>query len=134
MFSSRRSPAFAGSRQCLHFYSTPAAGKSNLQLVAEIRKLTSAPIAKARQALTESNGDLQGALAWLEKDLAASGATKAEKVKGRTANEGLISTSILSGGVGSRTGPVKARNDSEQEHGRQAGRAGLFLCREDKHH
>ncbi|KAF9041796.1 hypothetical protein BDZ89DRAFT_1060162 [Hymenopellis radicata] len=99
----RRSPAFAG-RRCLKFYSTPAAGKTNIQLVAELRKLTSAPILKARQALTEANGDLQSALKWLEKDMAESGAKKAEKVKGRAANEGLISLSVASGGLGSRTG------------------------------
>ncbi|KAF8921977.1 elongation factor TS-domain-containing protein [Mucidula mucida] len=99
----RRSPVFTG-RRCLKFYSTPAAGKTNIQLVAELRKLTSAPITKARQALTETNGDLQAALKWLEKDMAESGAKKAEKIKGRVANEGLISLSVASGGRGSRMG------------------------------
>jgi elongation factor Ts len=67
---------------------------------------------KARQALTETNNDFDAALKWLEKDLLASGAAKAEKIKDRTASEGLVSVSVLDGGFGSRigsgVGPVKA--------------------------
>jgi elongation factor Ts len=64
--------------------------KSAIQLVSELRKLTDAPVLKARQALKETNNDFQAALKWLEEDLLTSGSEKAEKVKGRDAKEGLI--------------------------------------------
>ncbi|KAF9270655.1 elongation factor Ts, mitochondrial [Marasmius fiardii PR-910] len=83
--------------------------KTTVQLVADLRKATNAPIMKARQALTETNNDFDAALKWLEKDLLASGAAKAEKIKDRKASEGLISVSILDAGLGTQTGgPVKA--------------------------
>ncbi|KAF5368610.1 hypothetical protein D9758_002206 [Tetrapyrgos nigripes] len=95
-------------RSLHRLYST----KTTVQLVAELRKLTNAPIIKARQALTETNNDFDAALKWLEKDLLASGLAKAEKIKDRTASEGLVSVSVLDGGFGSRigsgVGPVKA--------------------------
>lgn len=81
-----------------------SAPSSTVKLVSEIRKLTNAPIIKARQALKESDNDLQKALKWLENDLAVSGAAKAAKISGRTAGEGLISVSVLDGGRGSRVG------------------------------
>lgn len=81
--------------------------KTTIQLVAEIRKLTDAPIVKARQALNETGNDLQAALKWLEKDLLASGAAKATKIKDRSASEGVISVSIVDGGRGSRVGSGK---------------------------
>lgn len=37
-----------------------------------------------------TNNDYDAALAWLREDEQASGAKKAEKVKGRTASEGLV--------------------------------------------
>ncbi|KAG7099655.1 hypothetical protein E1B28_001481 [Marasmius oreades] len=83
--------------------------KTTVQLVSELRKITNAPIIKARQALTETNNDFDAALKWLEKDLLTSGAAKAEKIKDRQASEGLISISIANAGLGSRTrDPVKA--------------------------
>jgi elongation factor Ts len=84
-------------------YSTPS--KPQVKLVAELRKLTEVSIAKAREALTATNNDLNLALQWLQKDLAISGAKKAAKVDGRFAREGLISTCILSRGVGPQSGP-----------------------------
>ena len=91
-------------------YST--ARQSTIQLLAELRKATNAPIMKVRQALTENGNNVEAALAWLEKDLANSGAEKASKFKGRTTAEGLISISVLNGGFGTPTassnGLVKA--------------------------
>ncbi|KAF9469822.1 elongation factor TS-domain-containing protein [Collybia nuda] len=84
-------------------YSTGAT-KPPVKLVAELRKLTEVSITKAREALTASNNDVNLALQWLEKDLVTSGAQKAAKVDGRFAGEGLISTCVLSNGVGSRSG------------------------------
>ncbi|KAL0581052.1 Elongation factor Ts, mitochondrial [Marasmius crinis-equi] len=93
----------------LHRLYSTSPPKSNVQLVSELRKLTNAPILKARQALTEANGDFDAALKWLEKDLLASGAAKAEKIKDRVASEGLISVSVADAGIGSQMGgPVKA--------------------------
>ncbi|KAF5388513.1 hypothetical protein D9757_004698 [Collybiopsis confluens] len=85
------------------FYSS-APPKTRAQLVAELRKLSNAPIIKARQALDENNGDFDAALQWLEEDMRKSGAEKAEKIKGRATSEGLISISVLEGGLGSRIG------------------------------
>ncbi|KAK0465541.1 elongation factor TS-domain-containing protein [Desarmillaria tabescens] len=83
------------------FYSTPEPGKkTNIQLIAELRKLTNAPLSKARLALQESNGDLEGAKKWLEAELVVSGAAKAAKVEGRAANQGVISLTVVDGGYG----------------------------------
>ncbi|KIY73503.1 elongation factor Ts, mitochondrial [Cylindrobasidium torrendii FP15055 ss-10] len=101
MLASLRSPrARPISYAAFRSYSTPPAGSSNIKLVAEIRKLTNAPISKARQAVAECNGDFQAALKWVEQDMVASGAAKAEKVKGREAKEGLVALSVPSNGFG----------------------------------
>jgi len=61
-------------------------------------------ISKAREALIATNNDVTAALDWVQKDLAISGAKKAAKVEEREVKEGLISTFILSRGVGSMEG------------------------------
>ncbi|KAI0059488.1 hypothetical protein BV25DRAFT_1132189 [Artomyces pyxidatus] len=88
----------------LRFYSTAASEKPSLKLVAELRKRTEVSITKAREALGASGNDVDAALEWLQKDLAVSGAKKAAKVEGRTAGEGLIGVSVLSGGTGAQKG------------------------------
>ncbi|KAL4253572.1 Elongation factor Ts, mitochondrial [Abortiporus biennis] len=100
MFSTiriQRTPAFHSTFHRL--YSSAPDSKVPIKLVAELRKLTSVSLSKAREALTASNHDVQGALAWLSQDLSATGAKKSDKVKDRTANEGLIGVSILSKGL-----------------------------------
>jgi len=72
--------------------------------VAELRKLTEVSITKAREALAASNNDVSAALAWLQNDLAVSGAQKAAKVAHRAAGEGLVGASVLARGTGSGTG------------------------------
>ncbi|KAI3622124.1 elongation factor ts [Moniliophthora roreri] len=94
MFKFPRSPALA--LESLRFYST-SKPKTTVQLVSELRKLTNAPIIKARQALMETNNDFDAALKWLQEDLLASGAAKAEKIKNRQASEGLISINVDNG-------------------------------------
>lgn len=84
------------------FYSTINPEKPSLKLVAELRKRTEVSITKAREALKASSNDIETALQWLQEDNITSGAKKAAKVEGRTAKEGLISTSTLSRGVKSR--------------------------------
>lgn len=75
--------------------------KPSIKLVAELRKRTEVSISKARDALSATNNDVAAALTWLQNDLVTTGAKKAAKVEGRDANEGLISVSVLSKGVGS---------------------------------
>jgi elongation factor Ts len=49
----------------------------------------------AREALANSNNDVERALSWLERHMSAS-AAKAAKVSGRSTNEGTIAVSLLS--------------------------------------
>jgi len=78
--------------------------KVPVKLIGELRKLTQVSVFKAREALSASNNDINLALEWLKKDLTVFGAKKAEKVGGRVANEGLISTVVLSRGFGASAG------------------------------
>ncbi|KAF8625195.1 hypothetical protein AX15_005500 [Amanita polypyramis BW_CC] len=91
----------------LRLYSTPPS-RPSVKLVAELRKLTEVSISKAREALSATNNDLDAALDWLQKDLVATGARKAAKVHGRIAEQGVICTSVLSNGLGTLTGAVRA--------------------------
>ena len=93
-FRGRPKPRFLSARLP---YST--APKPSLQLVAQLRKLTDVPISKAREGLVAAGNDVEGALKWLEKDLAVSGAQKAAKVEGRATREGLVSVCVLSNGT-----------------------------------
>jgi len=71
----------------------------DLKALAELRKRTGVSISKAREALVASSNDLDAASAWLDKDLAGSGAKKLEKLQGRTTNEGVIALSVISPGL-----------------------------------
>lgn len=93
---------------CIRSYAT-AAPKVPLALVAGLRKKTQVSINKAREALSHSNGDIHGALEWLQKDMASAGLSKASKVASRETKEGLVSVSVLSPGAGLTTaGGVRA--------------------------
>ncbi|KAF8585117.1 hypothetical protein K439DRAFT_1082353 [Ramaria rubella] len=83
-------------------HSSSSTPTSSIKLVAELRKRTTATIKKAREALTASEGDLSGALEWLERDRVLTGQQKAEKVSGRFAGEGLIGVCVLSRGSRNR--------------------------------
>lgn len=78
--------------------------KPSIQQVAELRKLMPSPLTKALEALAATNNDVDAALDWMQRDLLKSGKSKAAEVEGREANEGLISISVLSRGIGSSTG------------------------------
>lgn len=78
--------------------SSPSFTKANIKLVAELRKRTQVSLSKAKEALTETNNDVDAALKWLDKDLIVSGAKRKEKVQDRTAGEGLIGVGVLSNG------------------------------------
>ncbi|KAJ7597452.1 elongation factor TS-domain-containing protein [Mycena floridula] len=105
----RLRPSFVSSFR--HYSTSPP--KTTIQLVAEIRKLTDAPIAKARQALTESSNDLEAALKWLEKDLAVSGAAKAARIQDRVAKEGLISVALSNEATNARGAIVELNCETD---------------------
>ncbi|KAG1845972.1 elongation factor TS-domain-containing protein [Suillus tomentosus] len=83
-------------------YSTTPS-KPSLQHVAQLRKLTEVSISKAREALSQTNNDIQQALEWVKNDLAASGIKKAANVQSRETREGLVSVCMLSGGSRGKT-------------------------------
>ena len=75
----------------IRLYSTAAPPpKPSVKLIAELRKLTEVSISKAREALTATNNDVDAAFKWLQDDLVASGAKKAEKLADRTTKQGLV--------------------------------------------
>ncbi|GAN08426.1 elongation factor ts [Mucor ambiguus] len=69
--------------------------KPNIKLLKELRKETEVSMTKAKEALVKTNNDYAKALAWLSEDAQVSGAKKAQKVAGRTASEGLITTASV---------------------------------------
>lgn len=74
--------------------------KPSIANIAEIRKiLPGTSMLKAKEALASSENDLKKALAWLDKDMQASGAKKASKVGNREAKEGGIGVCILTDGA-----------------------------------
>ncbi|KAF9382387.1 Elongation factor Ts, mitochondrial [Podila verticillata] len=80
-------------------YSTPAPVKPNIKLLAEIRKtIEGISMMKAKEALIQTNNDLEKALEWDRDDEAKAGVKKAEKLKGRQALEGLVG--VVVGEVG----------------------------------
>ncbi|KAJ3567331.1 hypothetical protein NP233_g6428 [Leucocoprinus birnbaumii] len=91
-------------RLLLRCYSTQPPVKASVKLIAELRKVTEVSMSKAREALSATNNDLNAALQWLEKDLVTTGAKKAAKVQGRSTTQGLVGVSMLSNGVGIKTG------------------------------
>jgi elongation factor Ts len=89
-------------------YTSTATPKVALALVAELRKQTQVSISKAREALIHSNGNIAGALEWLQTDLVTTGASKAAKVAYRDTKEGLVAVSVLSPRPGGTFGRVRA--------------------------
>ena len=69
--------------------------KPPVHLIAELRRIRPVPITLAREALSNSNNDLDRALSYIERSLSSSEA-KAAKVSGRSTDEGTIAVSLLS--------------------------------------
>ncbi|CCL98127.1 uncharacterized protein FIBRA_00121 [Fibroporia radiculosa] len=88
------------------FYSSASPKRTLKDLVNELRKLADVSPIQAGQALKASDMDVSKALLWLEKHRAESATRKAAKVEGRSANEGLVGTAVLSSGAngGPRSG------------------------------
>jgi elongation factor Ts len=64
-------------------------------LVKDLRETTGAGMMDCKKALTESNGDIQGAIDWLRKK----GLSAAAKKSGRVAAEGLVGVALAPGKV-----------------------------------
>ncbi|KZT08716.1 EF-TsMt 2 [Laetiporus sulphureus 93-53] len=97
---------FAGTRglrlcSFSRMYSSVPPKKSLKELVVKLRSHVDVSPIQAGQALKASDMDISKAVAWLEKHLAESAAKKAAKVEGRSTNEGMIGTVVLSGGAAS---------------------------------
>ena len=60
------------------------------KMIKELREATSAGMMDCKKALTASDGDIQGAVEWLRKK----GLSKAAKVAGKIAAEGLVSVFV----------------------------------------
>ncbi|KAF9436080.1 Elongation factor Ts, mitochondrial [Entomortierella beljakovae] len=86
--------------------STPAI-KPNIKLIAEIRKaMEGVSMMKAKEALIQTNNDLEKALEWVREDEAKSGIKKAEKLKGRQALEGLVGVVVGQAGEHGNRGAI----------------------------
>ncbi|RUS28202.1 elongation factor TS-domain-containing protein [Jimgerdemannia flammicorona] len=93
---SRPPPLLRPWQRTLH--TTPAflsTVKPSISLLARLRQETQVSMTKAKEALVKTNNDYDAALVWLQEDEQASGAKKAEKVKGRTASEGLVGVASM---------------------------------------
>lgn len=69
---------------------------------------------KAKEALMNSFNDLEGAVSWLEKDSAISGAKKASKVQDRQAKEGGIGVTIIVDGAPQPASYSSSKSDESQ--------------------
>ena len=67
-----------------------------LEKIKELRDRTNISLAKCKLAIESSNGDIEQALLWLQKQ----GLTDSSKKSGRSANEGLIHSYVHMGKVG----------------------------------
>jgi elongation factor Ts len=67
-----------------------------LEKIKELRDRTNISLAKCKLAIESSNGDIEQALVWLQKQ----GLTDSSKKSGRSANEGLIHSYVHMGKVG----------------------------------
>lgn len=76
-------------RASTRFYCTQTAKKAKSPL-AILRQKTGLPIGKCREALTKHNEDLEAAESWLYSEAQKEGWAKVEKLKDRTAHQGLI--------------------------------------------
>ncbi|CAG8549780.1 7374_t:CDS:2, partial [Scutellospora calospora] len=82
--------------------------KPDIKLLAKLRQETQISITKAKEALIKHNNDYDKATAWLLEDSKISGAEKAEKLKGRTAKEGLVA--VVTSKFGEKFGKFNESN------------------------
>ncbi|KZO96427.1 hypothetical protein CALVIDRAFT_537204 [Calocera viscosa TUFC12733] len=91
-----------------YFSDAPSKLKVPILLIKELRDRTDVSLSRAREALTASNLDLDGALAWIRIDNIKTGETKAAKLAERVAAEGVLALSVLSPGFGVAYDNVRA--------------------------
>ncbi|KAM0755016.1 hypothetical protein T439DRAFT_127273 [Meredithblackwellia eburnea MCA 4105] len=91
--------------------------KVPIALISKVRaRRPGTPLNLAKSALQASKNDLEAALKWIADQAAESGAAKAKKLEGRTANEGLVGVAILAdgmGGVGVRAAMVEVSCETD---------------------
>ncbi|KAJ2849666.1 hypothetical protein IWW36_002470 [Coemansia brasiliensis] len=66
------------------------AAKVDMAALKKLRQLSEVSISRAKEALQRTNGNVEQALEWLQRDALAAGAQKAAKVSGRVAAEGAV--------------------------------------------
>ncbi|CAG8479054.1 8035_t:CDS:2, partial [Paraglomus brasilianum] len=114
------------------WFATSARGDNSvITLLKRLREETQVSITKAKEALQLNDNNYDKALEWLLEDAKRSGATRAEKVKGRIAKEGLIGIALREGGgaiveVNSETDFV-SRNTIFQDLVTRIATTALFL-------
>lgn len=73
-----------------------------IALISKIRSLRpGTPLSLARSSLQATSNDVDAAIAWLAAQAAASGAKKAERLKGRVAEQGLVGVALMRDGLAS---------------------------------
>ena len=65
-----------------------------IALVAKLRKAVPVSLLRAKEALSKNDGNLEMAIAWLEKEALSNGLAKASKVSDRVAAQGLIALTL----------------------------------------
>lgn len=78
-------------------------------MVKELRDTTGAGMMDCKNALNETDGDMQAAVDWLRKK----GLAKAAKKSGRTASEGLVAVAIEEAGAGSNAVLVEVNSETD---------------------
>ncbi|KAJ1742743.1 hypothetical protein LPJ78_002348 [Coemansia sp. RSA 989] len=66
------------------------AAKVDMAALKKLRQLSEVSISRAKEALQRTDGSVEQALEWLQRDALAAGAQKAAKVSGRVAAEGAV--------------------------------------------
>ncbi|KAF9582338.1 hypothetical protein BGW38_000327 [Lunasporangiospora selenospora] len=90
-----------------HSSTTAPAVKPNIKLIAEIRKaMEGVSMLKAKEALIQTNNDLEKALEWVREDEQKAGIKKAEKLKDRQALEGLVGVVVGELGTSGNRGAI----------------------------
>lgn len=78
-------------------------------MVKQLREMTGAGMMDCKAALSETGGDMEGAVDWLRKK----GLAKAAKKSGRTASEGLVAVSVRKEGAGAKGVVVEVNSETD---------------------
>lgn len=78
-------------------------------LVKQLREMTGAGMMDCKAALSETGGDMEGAVDWLRKK----GLAKAAKKSSRTASEGLVAVAVRQEGAGAKGVVVEVNSETD---------------------